>query len=138
MFRRIVEEKITRAMQDRVFDNLPGKGKPLKLEDNPHEPEEMRTAHRLLKQNDFTLPWIEAWREIEAEREKLREELRDAHQRFWQAGRSAAWELARAHFQGRVQALNRRILGYNLSVPAAVFQKPLLDPEAEIRAALNE
>lgn len=138
MFRRIVEEKITRAMEAGEFDNLPGKGKPLKLDDNPFEAPEMRAAHRLLKDNDFTLPWIETWNEIEAERGKLRAELRDARERFWRAGRTAAWELAQAHFRSQVHALNRRILGYNLSVPAEVFQKPLFNPDAELRAALED
>lgn len=138
MFRRIVEEKITRAMESGAFDNLPGKGKPLKLEENPFEAPEMGAAHRLLKDNDFTLPWIEAWKAIETERAKIHAELREARERLWRAGRSAAWELAQAHFRGQVHALNRRILGYNLSVPAGVFQKPLFNPEAEMRAALED
>lgn len=142
MFRRIVEEKIARAIEAGEFDHLPGKGKPLKLEDNPYEPAELRSAHRLLKNNDFTLPWIETWNEIEAElaaaRAELRAELRAARERTGHAGRNAAWELAQAHFTSQVHTINRRILGYNLSVPAAVFQNPLFNPEAEMRLALNE
>ncbi len=138
MFRRIVDEKINRAMEAGEFDNLPGKGKPLKLDENPFEAAELRAAHHLLKENDFTLPWIETWNEIEADREAARAELRAARVRCWRAGRAAAWELAKANFTGQVHAINRRILGYNLSVPAAVFQKLPFDPEAEMRAALNE
>ncbi len=138
MFKRIVDEKINRAMESGEFDNLPGKGKPLKLDDNPHESEALRAAHHLLKNNDFTLPWIETWNEIEAERHRLHRELRAARDRFVPAGRKGAWELAQADFTGQVHALNRRILGYNLSVPSDVFQKPLYHPEAELRAALQD
>ncbi len=35
-FDRIVEEKIRAAMEAGAFNNLPGKGKPLNLEENPH------------------------------------------------------------------------------------------------------
>lgn len=120
-------------MEEGKFDNLRGKGKPLALDENPYEPEEWRAAFRLLKNNDFTLPWIEAWAEIEREREQARQRLR--------AGRSASGqpsEAARAAFLIQVAGLNRRILEYNLTVPRPVFQKPLLDPEKELQAALAD
>lgn len=137
-FQHSAEDKIKKAIEAGEFDNLPGKGKPLKLDDNPFEPEELRMAHRLLKSNDFTLPWIETWKEIEQDREAARRALRQSRDKYWAAGRSAQWELARSEFASQVAGLNRRVLGYNLSVPSAVFQKPTFDLETEIRAALNE
>ncbi|MGC3789437.1 DUF1992 domain-containing protein [Priestia aryabhattai] len=45
----IAEERIRQAIKDGDFDKLPGEGKPLKLEDLSHIPEELRQAYRMLK-----------------------------------------------------------------------------------------
>lgn len=45
----IAEQKIREAMQNGEFDDLPGKGKPLKLEDLSHVPEELRVGYIILK-----------------------------------------------------------------------------------------
>lgn len=48
-FESIVEKRIREAMEQGKFDNLPGHGKPLALEDDRHIPEDMRLAHKILK-----------------------------------------------------------------------------------------
>lgn len=48
-FWRIDEEKIREAMKNGEFDELPGFGKPLELEDVSHIPEELRIGYLLLK-----------------------------------------------------------------------------------------
>lgn len=45
----IAEQKIQEAMQAGEFDNLPGAGKPLELEDLSNVPEELRMAYKILK-----------------------------------------------------------------------------------------
>ncbi|HHY88356.1 MAG TPA: DUF1992 domain-containing protein [Chloroflexi bacterium] len=127
IFERIAEDKIRRAQQEGKFDALPGAGKPLLIEENPYEPEGAGPAYRLLKNNGFTLPWIEEGLEIERELEEARRQLRQA----------GAGEDARRAFEERIAGLNRRILGYNLRVPAPVFQRQLLDAPDEIRKALQ-
>src|SRR5499426_4428154 len=52
---RIVGERIQRAQEDGVFDDLPGKGKPLKLEDDSFVPEDLRLTYKILK-NSNCLP----------------------------------------------------------------------------------
>ena len=42
-----IEEIIRRAIQEGKFDDLPGKGEPLQLDDNPHEDPEWRAAHHI-------------------------------------------------------------------------------------------
>src|SRR5262247_2588110 len=54
-FDRLVEERIQQAQEDGVFDNLPGKGKPLKLEDDSFVPEDLRLTYKILK-NSNCLP----------------------------------------------------------------------------------
>ena len=54
-FDKIAEERIQQAQEDGVFDNLPGKGKPLKLEDDSFVPEDLRLTYKVLK-NSNCLP----------------------------------------------------------------------------------
>jgi len=49
IFAIIAERKIQEAMARGEFDNLPGKGKPLVLEDLSGVPEELRMAYKVLK-----------------------------------------------------------------------------------------
>jgi hypothetical protein len=49
IFSMIAEDKIKRAMENGEFDHLPGKGKPLELEDLSAIPEDLRMAYTLLK-----------------------------------------------------------------------------------------
>ena len=46
---RFVEDRIQKAQDEGVFDNLPGKGKPLNLEDDSSVPEDLRMAFKVLK-----------------------------------------------------------------------------------------
>ncbi|RME19180.1 MAG: DUF1992 domain-containing protein [Deltaproteobacteria bacterium] len=63
-FWRIAEERIEEAMRQGVFENLPGKGKPLVLDDDSHVPEHLRMAYRVLKNAGFAPPEVELRREI--------------------------------------------------------------------------
>jgi hypothetical protein len=45
----LVERRIEAAIARGEFDNLPGAGKPLPLDDDPLVPPELRVAYRLLK-----------------------------------------------------------------------------------------
>ena len=84
---KIAEERIREAMEEGRFDNLPGKGKPLNLEDESGIPEDVRLAFKILK-NAGCLPIeMEVRKEIyslrqlinttidEATRSELRREL---------------------------------------------------------------
>ncbi|TAK00010.1 DUF1992 domain-containing protein, partial [bacterium] len=58
-FHRIVEEKIVEAQRSGAFDNLPGKGKPLELEDLSWMPEDLRVAYHVLKNAHVLPPEVE-------------------------------------------------------------------------------
>ena len=49
----IAERKIAEAVAQGEFDDLPGAGKPLDLEEDPLIPEELRMANRILKNAGF-------------------------------------------------------------------------------------
>ncbi|HEU5462692.1 MAG TPA: DnaJ family domain-containing protein [Candidatus Binatia bacterium] len=52
---QVAEQRILEAQRDGAFDNLPGKGKPLQLEDLSWVPEDLRIGYHLLK-NAHVLP----------------------------------------------------------------------------------
>jgi hypothetical protein len=45
----IAERRIAEAVSQGALENLPGAGKPLELEDDALVPEDLRMAHRILK-----------------------------------------------------------------------------------------
>ena len=63
-FEKIVEERIQSAQKDGTFNDLPGSGKPLSLMDDGHIPEDLRLAHKILKNADCLPPEIEIKKEI--------------------------------------------------------------------------
>ncbi len=136
-----IEALIRRAIEEGKFNELPGRGKPLHLDENPHADPEWRLAHRLLRQNGFTLPWLEQRREIETERRQACQRLQTAwEQRAAALEREnaletaeAAWQRSQAEFRARFVRLNRRIFDYNLQTPSTQFQMPPLDPEKAIQ-----
>lgn len=61
---QIAEERIRAAQENGAFDDLPGRGKPLDLDDDAHVPPELRMAWRVLKNAGCLPPELEAEREI--------------------------------------------------------------------------
>ncbi len=64
IFQKIAEEKIREAIQQGLFDDLPNKGKPLKLEDYSWVPEDLRLAFKILKNAGCIPPEMELRKEI--------------------------------------------------------------------------
>ena len=62
----LAEARIEEAIAAGAFDDLPGAGRPLKLDDDRFVPVELRAAYRILKQAGFVPPEVEARRELAA------------------------------------------------------------------------
>lgn len=136
-----IEELLRKAMEEGKFDNLPGKGKPLHLdEDNPHAESDWELAYHMLKEGGYTLPWIETLHEIENDLDSALNELIRAWK--WRViylsasvpeeKISAEWEGALKIFKDKLDVINQRIRDYNLQVPNARFQRPVLNYEDEL------
>lgn len=138
-----IEEIIQEAMQSGDFDNLPGRGQPLRLEKNPYA-EDKELAYKLLKDNDYTLPWIADRLETLALVDKLRAEIGRHHRIYREEyGRARSndqralldyhWRDTYANLQAKVATLNRRITAVNLSLPSPRLEilKLNLDRELE-------
>ena len=78
---KIVEQRIKEAQERGEFDNLPGRGKPLNLEDDSHVPEDLRIAYKILKNADCLPPELQEKKEIR-QMEDLLASLPDEKERY--------------------------------------------------------
>ncbi len=126
----LVEKKLREAIEAGEFDNLPGKGQPVDLTENPFEDPDLRVVHKLLRDAGFAPAWIEERKDIDAQFEAARETLGRAWALYRPGGISqndAAWKRNVNEFREKLAELNGRIKIYNLKVPAAVFQRREFD-----------
>jgi DnaJ family protein C protein 28 len=136
-----IEETIQQAMQDGAFDNLPGKGKPLNLEESPFIDPEWQLAYHLLKQNGFAPQFIEVRQAIEVELAAARQALARSwvwSQRALARGEDAViveteWGSARGKFEDLVKALNLKIKTYNLAIPISKLYRNPIDAARDIQ-----
>ncbi|NCO59338.1 MAG: DUF1992 domain-containing protein [Deltaproteobacteria bacterium CG_4_8_14_3_um_filter_51_11] len=77
----IAERKIREAIENGEFDDLPGAGKPLVIEDDSNVPEDLRLAYKILKNADFLPPELELKKEIR-QMEDLLSEMPDEKERY--------------------------------------------------------
>lgn len=64
VFDQIAEQRIVEAQARGEFDDLPGRGRPLDLDDDRLVPEELRMAYRILKNAGFVPPELALHAEI--------------------------------------------------------------------------
>ncbi|MDQ3473997.1 MAG: DUF1992 domain-containing protein [Acidobacteriota bacterium] len=131
----LTEKNIREAIEKGEFDNLPGKGQPLDLSENPFEDPDLRTVHRLLRNAGFAPAWIEERKDIEAQFEFACTTLIRAWRIYRPAGSSPnpdAWERNVAEFHAKIVELRQRVHVYNLKAPATIFHKRQLDANALI------
>jgi len=136
----LTEKKLREAIENGEFDDLPGKGEPIDLKENPFEDPDLRVVHRLLRNAGFAPAWIEERKDIDAELEAARTKLSRAWMLFGKGGKTpsdAEWERIVREFREQVVELNKRISVYNLKAPAAVFHRKRIDPEKLIEAVCN-
>lgn len=126
-YQSIVEEQIRDAFDRGEFDDLPGAGKPLVIDKNEYAGDK-ELAYKLLKDNNFTLPWIadrnDAIDEVNRFRERLaRQWIQHGLplQALARAGRrddaQYRWRAVLELLEAEVQALNRQIDQVNLGLP---------------------
>jgi hypothetical protein len=60
----LAERKIADAIEAGAFDDLPGSGRPLTLDDDRLVPEDLRMAYRILRNAGFAPPEVEARKEV--------------------------------------------------------------------------
>lgn len=70
-FEKVIEARIKKAQKEGAFENLAGSGQPLQLEDDRHIPEDLRMAHKVLKNADCLPPEVHLRKEIRATEDLL-------------------------------------------------------------------
>ncbi len=120
----VAERKIQDAIEEGLFDNLPGRGKPLDLRANPFEPPGTGAVNRLLRHNRVLPTWLLLEREIEAARglalatlarwEAAEPGLRDS------SDFSRLRDAARLAYEGQMRRCNDLILKHNYASPFAL------------------
>ena len=74
----LAEQRIREAQAQGVFDDLPGAGAPLDLDDDALVPEELRAAYRILKNAGYAPAEVEALRDLREVEQALERERNDA------------------------------------------------------------
>lgn len=141
--RSLVEDRIQAAMEKGVFDDLPGKGRPLSLDVNPYVRPELRLAYKLLADANFAPDWIELVKGVRIDRERI-ESLQQRHVAWLKRQRQAATATSTARQSSnerqsrtrhqrtrrelikRIHEINRKIEELNLIVPQLSLQRPRL------------
>lgn len=142
-FRSLVDRLIDEAQQEGKFDDLPGSGKPLRLNKNPYA-EEKAIAFELLQNNNYTLPWIAKRNEILAKIDAFRAGLQQAWRRHQRRLSAAApqserealrdeWAEVVAEHAAAIKKLNKEIADLNLTVPAERLELLKLNLNRELR-----
>ncbi|MEZ5653789.1 MAG: DUF1992 domain-containing protein [Burkholderiaceae bacterium] len=109
-FDDLIERRIAKAQAEGQFDDLPGQGRPLALDDDRLIPEELRVAYRVLRNAGMVPPEVTQRRQIA--------ELRATALRALEEGDTAAERKARRRLLALTIALEAR--GVELSSPGLI------------------
>ena len=93
LFQRIAEQRILEAQRNGAFDDLPGKGKPLELEDLSWVPDDLRIGYHVLKNANVLPPEAELLKDIHT-LEDLLKHVEDEGERRALA-KSIQWKMIR-------------------------------------------
>jgi hypothetical protein len=120
----IADRKIKEAMDAGEFDNLEGRGEPIRIEDDPFTPPEMRVAHKLLKNANALPQWLQLEKDIERERGTvapyIERGLRTVAQGKNQVSKERIALRLRAEVRDRMDLVNTLILKYNEVTPGSL------------------
>ncbi|WVY98291.1 hypothetical protein V8G54_030442 [Vigna mungo] len=112
----VVEQRIWHSMEEGQFENLPGKGKPLKLDTNPHADPAEDTLYRILSKNGCAPEWVELNKEIRSKISEWRISLKKA----WATkcgGEHSEWVESSENLKLQLREINDKVFRYNLIVP---------------------
>jgi hypothetical protein len=82
-FQKIAERRILEAIREGAFDDLPGAGQPLELEDDSNVPEDLRVAYKILKNAGYVPKEVALRKEI-IQTEDLLNNMEDTEAKYRQ------------------------------------------------------
>ncbi len=122
----LITEQLEDAASKGAFNNLPGSGRPLRLNEHPNEPSDMRMANKLLKDNDLTPTWIGDRKTLQSEIEALRTAMHIQWTRTCTRANApgtdaealeSGWKRTLHSWEEQIADLNRRIADLNITLP---------------------
>ena len=116
LFQRIAEQRILEAQRAGAFDNLPGKGKPLKLEDMSWMPEDLRLGYHVLKNAHVLPPEVELLKDVHTLQDLLKH-VEDEGERLALA-KSIQWKMIRLDMLKRRSIDDNTLRGYGRKLVA--------------------
>lgn len=136
---RLVEDLIQESMAKGDFDNLSGKGKPLKKFSGCSYIDPMtHNLNRILIDNGYQPEWILMQKEIKETIDQLREAILVSRKKLGNPmtpSEQKQWNQVCEQFQENIRKLNKRINDFNLIVPLLTRQKVHFDAQKEIARA---
>lgn len=148
-----VDRAIEEALRSTPLDSLPGAGKPLKLDHDPYTPDENRLAYKILRENDLAPDWIMQARDLDAQQQRITQQLEQAARTYRRAAADAeraaphmaaayrqnaedVWTSARRRLAALVEEYNRQVVSYNLKTPRGVAHRAYFNLEGETQRCL--
>ncbi|KAM8817364.1 dnaJ homolog subfamily C member 28 [Rhynchonycteris naso] len=136
---RLVEDLIQESMAKGDFDNLSGKGKPLKKFSGCSYIDPMtHNLNRILIDNGYQPEWILMQKEIKDTIDQLRETILVSRKKLGNPmtpTQQKQWNQVCEQFQENIRKLNKRVNDFNLIVPLLTRQKVHFDAQKEIAKA---
>ena len=146
--RRALDYQIGDVIGDGDISHLPGAGKPLRLDDNPHTPSDQRAAQKIMQDHNVTPDWVMAGKALEQNEAQLQASIDERAKAYVAALRAAAtpgrretarrsWSRFQARLETAINKHNRAALDYNLKVPPGIPHKLALNADALLERALR-
>ncbi len=98
-FQKIIEKRIREAQEKGEFDNLPGSGRPLEIEDDSNVPDDLRLAYKILKNADCLPPELQLKKEIRRMEDML-DDMPDEKERY-RAIKKINYKIMKLNMMGR-------------------------------------
>jgi len=155
-FERLADRRIQDAINAGEFDNLPGMGKPLNMDDNPFVPQDLRAAFKVLSNSGYAPDWIVLAQKIDSAIEQMRYNA-DRHFAYLReqmaristdpyAAKRLRQEVTRLKSEHRkaakrhsdaIEEINRNIRTFNQTVPIASLLRVPLSHDYEMEQFEN-
>lgn len=136
---RLVEDLIQESMAKGDFDNLSGKGKPLKKFSGCSYIDPMtHNLNRILIDNGYQPEWILMQKEIKDTIDELRNAILMSRKKLGNpmtVMEQKRWDQVCKEFEDNIRKLNKRINDFNLIVPLLTRQKVHFNAQKEIARA---
>ncbi|MGJ3240775.1 MAG: DnaJ family domain-containing protein [Anaerolineae bacterium] len=146
----LIEKRIQELIGDGDMSWHPKAGQPFEFEDESTVPDEMRIAHKMMKDHDTVPAWMSLGFTLRDRHKKIHRRVRQYALDYVRRRQKALdvgsfilhreaderWQKATRQLRIDIANYNNELLNYNLQVPPQVGQMVPIDPDTLIQTAL--